>query len=222
MKRALPLIIIFFAHTCLGQTDTLVNNKLLIKIMPASFIDPYGGFSWRLGLEYKIGSNWAACADYGTYFNYSKKDNYISKTNTTGYFIRPQIKLYLNQRWPNERDYLALEYLYKNTTFNFTDSIRMGPFPYPTYIKTYTIFKEINAFTFKYGTVQNLKHGFIVEWYGGAGVRFVRGYNSLRPDQESHILTGENHGPMIAAATRDVNITTINFTVGFIVGYRLK
>lgn len=192
----------------------------MVKITPSSFIDPYGGFSWRLGLEYNIGGNWAVCADYGTYFSYSKKDNYISKTNTTGYFIRPQIKLYLNQHWPNEQDYLALEYLYKNTNFNYTDSIRMGPLP--TYSKTYNIFKEISAITFKYGTVKNLKHRFIIEWYGGAGVRLVRGYNSLRPDEESHILTGEDHGNMIGAAIRDINVATINFSAGFIVGYRLK
>ena len=220
MKKALPLIILFFARTCLAQPGSAVNNKLLVKITPSSFIDFYGGTSWRLGVEYKIGGNWAACVDYGTFFSYSKKDNYITKTNTTGYFIRPQIKLYLHQRWPNERDYLALEYLYKNTNFNYTDSIRLRPLP--TYSKTYNIFKEISAITFKYGTVKNLKHRFIIEWYGGAGVRLTRGYNSLLPAEDKQIIRGEDHGYMIGDAIRDVNVATVNFTLGFIIGYRLK
>ena len=118
MKKALPLVLLLVARICWGQTDSIVSNKLVIKLTPSSFIDAYGGFSWRLGLEYKIAGNWAVCLDYGTYFSYGKKDSYISKTNTRGYFFRPQVKFYAPQQWARLRDYLALEYLYKNTTFN--------------------------------------------------------------------------------------------------------
>jgi hypothetical protein len=219
-QAALFTLLLITACHCLSQKTGPDDPKLSIKTSPLALIDIYGGYSWRIGTEFKAQQNKAVSLEYGRYFTYGDNPNVNQKLDTKGYIIRAELKKYLNKEKLCSGRFISLEYLYKNITFNYLDSIKEGS--NPTFQKEYTIFKNISAFTVKYGSLTIPVNRFVWEWYVGAGVRICTGHNTLTPGEEKGLLTGEGHGDLISAGQREINYVLPNISAGFKLGYVLR
>lgn len=204
----------FFVVKAKGwEPDSLVNPKLIIKTPILSYIDIFGGLSYRLGTEFNIYKNITGGVEFGKYFSYQSE-------NRKGGILRAEIKLYRNNK-KRAGDFFSVEYLYKNTTFNFVDSFAVPA--KPRYQKEYEIHKEISCLTLKWGNLSVYKKRFVYEWYLGVGVRYYsRAYNNLTNEENEHILVGEGHGDLVGHAIRLVGKRfTPNLNAGIKIGYLL-
>jgi len=219
MKTVSSFILVIFFNFCFGQDADRIDNKICVKINPLNFIDPYGGYSYRLGAEFKIHDNVAGSIAYGRYFSYGNKKIDL-KINAFGYILLPEIKIYLNKTKLTTGRFLSLEFLHKKITYDYEDSIKIGA--NPVYQKQYTISKNISCLTVKYGDLKVYEKRFLFEWYVGIGVRFSNGYNTLTEQESNGILTGENHGDLISDGQRAINYVSPNLILGLKLGYSFK
>jgi hypothetical protein len=223
MRTIILFIILISTKIVCGQKDSVVDNRFCINTAPLSFIDVFGGNSYRIGLEYKLYKNIAHSIEIGKYFNYSAKGFFTPlKINPQGFIIRTSLKYYLNKKSRTVGDYLSIEYLYKNITFDYLDSIRIKP--NPVFQKQYTIHKEISAVTIKYGSTKIFKNRFVIDLYAGIGARFfTKGYSTLTPEEEAGVLTGENHDDLVGGGQRVYKDFWIpNLNAGIKLGFRVK
>ena len=219
MKILTTIIFVALAHLLAAQPNETENNRFSLKINPLPLLDIYGGISWRIGTEFKLKNNIAASLEYGKYFNYGTKG---LKLNTKGDIIRVEVKYYRNDDKLCLGGFFSLEYLYKNTSFDYIDSIKIASTP--TYEKRYTIYKEISCLTFKVGELNVYKNHFLVEWYMGVGLRFYTcGHNTLTDEENDGVLRGEGHGDLSGDAMR-VNAFKIfpNLSAGVKLGFKFK
>ncbi len=203
MRTIILFIILISTKIVCGQKDSVVDNRFCINTAPLSFIDVFGGNSYRIGLEYKLYKNIAHSIEIGKYFNYSAKGFFTPlKINPQGFIIRTSLKYYLNKKSRTVGDYLSIEYLYKNIT----------------------IHKEISAVTIKYGSTKIFKNRFVIDLYAGIGARFfTKGYSTLTPEEEAGVLTGENHDDLVGGGQRVYKDFWIpNLNAGIKLGFRVK
>jgi hypothetical protein len=224
MKTLTTLFFLLLVQLLAAQTaSTVPNNRFSLKLTPLALLDIYGGNSFRIGTEFKLKNNIAASLEYGTYFSYSAKGFFEPlKIGTRGNILRAEVKYYRNNDKLCTGGFFSLEYLYKNISFDYIDSISIAP--KPTYEKRYTIYKEISCLTFKVGELNVYKNHFVVEWYAGLGLRFYTcGHNTLTEEERNGLLTGEFHGGLIGDAQR-VNAFKIlpNLSLGIKVGYLFR
>lgn len=221
MKGLLCIIVgVFIGGFCLAQEPNRIDNRICIKVNPLALIDVYGSFSYRLGAELKVYRNIAASFELGKYFSVGENSQLEIRDHSSGWILRPEVKVYFNRQGLTSGRFISMEYIRKKITFNYTDSIQMGTAsPYP---QTYTIWKDISCITAKYGNLKVYKKGFVFEWFVGAGVRFCSGHNSLTPEENAGVLTGENHGDLIGFGQRSINYVAPNFSIGFKLGYCFK
>jgi hypothetical protein len=219
-EHAVFIFTFLITVTSYGQTidTTLIDNKICIKTSPLAFIDPYGSYSYRLGMEFKLIHNTAFSFELGKYYGLGKKLDV--KIHPRGFIIRPEIKYYLNKYKLSVGPFLSLDFFYKKINFDYEDSIHLPSTA--TFQKQYSIWKEVYSINARIGSLIVHKKKLIVEWYVGGGVRFIKGHNSLSPDENEHILTGENHGDIIGDGQRAVSGVWPNLTIGFKIGYSIK
>lgn len=218
MKKILFLFITCYSGFSYAQFASEFDNRFSIKMSPLGLIDVYGGYSVKLGSEVKIYKNCAVSIEVGKYFNYFDGDGIRDKLK--GYIIKPEVKFYLNREGFSSGNYVSVEYQYKETSFNYEDSIQIEPDP--TYEKEYRIYKSINCINLKYGGMEISKKGFLVEWFVGVGIRICKGHNTLSKIEDDGILTGENHGSEIGWTQRSFNYVFPNLTLGLKIGYSFK
>jgi hypothetical protein len=223
MRTIILFIFLISTKIICGQKDSAVENRFCINSVPLSLIDLWGGNSYRIEAEYKLYRNIAHTIEIGKYFGYSANGFFRPiKINPQGYIIRTSVKLYLNKKRSTVGQYLSLEYLYKNITFDYQDSIIINP--EPAYKKQYKIHKEVSAITIKYGTTYIVKKRYVIDLYVGAGARFfTNGYNTLTPEEEKHIIYGAIDGDLISSGQRMIkNEWVPNINAGLKLGYRIK
>lgn len=218
IKKILLPILLLTSSLFYSQVINNIDNKFSIKLNPLALIDPYGSYSYRIGSEFKIYRNFAFSIEVGKYFNYAKNDGI--RDNVKGYIIKPEIKYYINDYNLTSGQYFSIEYQYKETSFNYTDSIKIAP--QPTYSRDYKINKTLSVINLKFGQLKVYKNRFMYEWFLGAGVRFCKGYNSLSEIENKGILTGEGHGSDISWGQRNINYVLPNLTIGFKIGYSFR
>lgn len=224
MKRLTTILFLALSQLLVAQTGGQeTRNRFSLKLTPLALIDIYGGNSYRIGSEFRLKNNIAASLEYGKYFSYSAKGFFEPvKIGTRGNIIRAEVKYYRNKDKLCSGDFFSIEYLYKNTSFNFRDSISSGS--KPTYEKQYTIYKEISCLTFKLGNLTVFDNHLLFEWYAGLGLRFYTcGHNTLTEEENKSVLTGEGHGDLVGDAMR-VNAVKLlpNLSLGIKVGYQFK
>jgi hypothetical protein len=205
------------ADTTVAQTDTtIVENYLCFKTSPLAFIDPYGSFSYRIGAEVKLIRNTAFSIEVGRYYGLLGKR--AVKLHPDGYIIRPELKWYI-PKYVYNSSYVSLDLFYKKIDFGFTDSIRLANGP--AYQTEYTIFKEVYGINIRGGGMV-VGSNLVFEFYMGAGVRIIKGHNSLAPEENDHILQGEGSGGLISDGQRLVHGIWPNITIGCKIGYSVK
>lgn len=216
MRFLVIALLLFKSMFCLAQTDTvIVDNYFCVKTSPLSLIDPWGGYSYRLGAECKLIGNTAFSFEAGQY--YSLGGRFDLKHHTKGFIFRPEFKVYFNKLGSTTGPYISLDAFYKKIDFGYKDSIRIDP--NPPYEKLYNIGKKIYSINIRYGELAVVKNAFVFEWFIGAGIRCINGHNDLSPEENDNVLTGENHGSEIGAGQRVIRGIFPNITWGFKIGY---
>lgn len=223
MKIRTTIFFLLLAQLLTAQDSISERNRFSLKVTPLALLDIYGGNSCRIGAEFKLRNNIAASLEYGTYFSYSAKGFFTPvKIGTRGNIIRAEVKYYRNKDKLCTGDFLSIEYMYKNITFDYIDSISIAS--KPTYEKQYTIYKEISCLTFKVGNLTVFNNNMLFEWYAGLGLRFYTcGHNTLTEEENKGILTSEGHGDLVGDAQR-VNAFKVlpNISLGIKLGYMFK
>ena len=213
------LLFLSGTHVCFAQKDTiLLDNIFCLKTSPLAFIDPWGGYSYRIGAEFKIIDNTAFSIELGEYHGFGNKLDL--KIHPQGYIIRPEFKVYTNRYRLSTGPYISLDFFYKKINFDFQDSIRLPSSP--TFQKQYTIWKDIYSINGRIGFLNVHKKNFMLEWYFGAGVRIISGHNSLSSTENDNVLTGENHGDLIGDGQRLIHGIWPNLTIGLKIGYSFR
>lgn len=109
MRLVAIILLLLSSHMGQAQNDTvLLDNKFALKTSPLAFIDPYGSYSYRLGMECKLVKNIAFSIEAGQYYNVGGR--FQVKINPKGYIIRPEIKYYLNRDRLTMGDYISLDF----------------------------------------------------------------------------------------------------------------
>jgi hypothetical protein len=219
MRILVIVLLLLESMFCLAQADTvIVDNYFCVKTSPLAFIDPWGGYSYRLGAECKLIGNTAFSFEAGQYYSLGGK--FDLKYNTKGFIFRPEFKVYVNKLGSTTGPYISVDAFYKKIDFGYKDSIRINPAP--VYEKQYHIWKEIYSINVRYGEMEVIKNTFVFEWFIGGGIRCIKGRNDLLPEENDNVLTGENHGSEIGAGQRAISGIWPNITFGFKIGYSFR
>lgn len=223
MKRLTTILFVALSQLLVSQTSMEEPNRFSLKLTPLALIDIFGGNSYRIGSEFKLKNNIAASLEYGKYFSYSAKGFFEPlKIGTRGNIIRAEVKYYRNKDKLCSGNFFSLEYMYKNISFDYKDSINIAS--KPIHEKQYTVYKEISCLTFKLGNLTVYDNNLLFEWYAGIGLRFYTcGHNTLTEEERNGLLTGEGHGDLVGDSQR-VNAVKLlpNLSVGIKVGYMFK
>jgi hypothetical protein len=222
MKLFTTIMMLLHTKFATSQVNLLFDNKFCLKLSPIALIDIYGGSSVRIGAEAKLYKNIATALDISKYYQFKLGSFASNMENTTGFSIRPEIKIYLNNIQKTNGDFLAVEYFYKKMAFDFSDSIKLAT--NVSYFKEYAIHKNISGINLKYGELQIFNSNLILEWYVGGGVRFTSGYNTLTKQEADNIVTTEEsgHNGLIMFYERGIFKVLFNVSVGLKIGYSFK
>jgi hypothetical protein len=210
-RYSIPMERIYAIHVKkIPETD----NTCWLKFAPLTLCDPYGGNSFRGGIEFKMYRNIAISAEAGGFI----PNGLAGISNVRGIIAQPELKVYLNPKGRTTGDYISVEYLYKDSRFDLTDSI----YGLPDYQITYRMHKRAQAILLKWGRQYVQGSHFVFDFNFGAGVRQVSGSNNLSDVQQNHIMEGEGHGGVIYTIIRDPGrIYEPQITVGFKLGWRI-
>ena len=192
--------------------DFEINSRVCVKIVPLSNLGIYVGPSFRAGVEYKIKNSISFYNEFGWFYVYGQ-----------GGLTKFEIKKYLNNSNLNVGDYFSAELFYKYQQFNTSDTIGFITSSKTTtsYYKDYSVSKNVECLTIKYGNMTVYKYGFVVDLFVGLGVRLKQAYNTLTTDENNHIEHSSDYGPNVFVNEAGFKVYP-NFDIGIKVGYNIK
>ncbi|WP_196887386.1 hypothetical protein [Aureivirga sp. CE67] len=200
------------------EEEDFDNPRMMVKLSPLSLIDIFDNPSLRLGSEINVYKNVSLEIEAGTYF----KDIYVHKLNGEGYLFKPSIKLYTYKGTDERSDkcmsYLSLEYMNKFQRYNVKDSISINGYDYQ---KKYQLRRKVDAFSLKAGTVYIFKKRFVLEFYGGVGIRFSSTKSDISQIELDNIIPEFDESTPDTYAKNIGNCSSINMILGIKVGYVL-
>ncbi len=205
----------------LGQNQSNENSEISIKIDPLAFLPPYSGPSARIGIEYKIKENWSLFNEIGYYLPL-KNEEYAPK-NTNGYTAKIELKHYFAKVNKTSGEYVSAELFYKYHSYDISDSISIYDPPNSRvyYKENYSVSKNVEAFTIKYGEMKVYSFGLVIDYYVGLGIRLKQSKNSLTNEENENIDSSSDYGPNIFT-NQAGNFIYPNFSLGIKIGYRIK
>jgi hypothetical protein len=206
-----------FTPTDSANPDSLIaDNLFAFKLSPLSAINVFDGVSLNVGLEKKIFKNYSFCINGGPYFSYSNKG---LGTGSTGYFVNPEVRMYLNRRSKCEGIYLSLDYKYKDNSFNWTDSFFVkSPTGNLKYEKDYRIRTIAHSFNLK-GGFTILEKFLIVDFFVGAGVKIRNTTVTLTEDEKNGLMNVDDYSTFQIYRSTWGNYVWPNITMGIKIGF---
>jgi hypothetical protein len=188
----------------LFDPDSIANSRICLKFAPLSLLGIYTGPSVRLGVEYKIKNNWSLYNEFGYFLG------------NRGIITKLELKKYLDED-RNVGLYISGELSYKYQAYDTDDSIQIKPF----YNKEYSVTKNVECLTIKFGKLKVKKLGIIVDSFVGAGIRFKQATNTLDENEKSKIKSSSDYGPNIFTNESGFRVYP-NIDFGIKIGYRIK
>ena len=210
VKNLVLCILILFCFNVKAQSDSIFSNKYSVRLAPLSLIDFYNGSCYKVGLEIPLFNNTSITADYGGYFK-----NFNVWKNYTGYNIDFGLKYYLkNQLYKGL--YVSLNYFYKNQGFDYKDSIQAST----TYYTEYRTQKHVTCVNLNIGIVKLYSKRFILDFFGGIGIRYKNVNSSLPIDVlRNGIEYSDSQSLYFLVTPGDFVYPNIN--IGLRIGYRI-
>jgi hypothetical protein len=196
-----------------------IDNKIYISLSPCALIDVLDYPSIRISADAKVYKNISISVENAIYPTMGLR---FYKEDVSGFAIKPCVKFYLKRNQIINKNYIGLEYQYKQQYYHLTDSIKLNS-GNPFY-KRYGVTRYINCINVKYGELYNLNKRWIAEWFAGIGIRFFHSFTDLPQEEYDGIIFKEALGNTSMAgsqARQTGNRTILNFTAGVNIGYRL-
>jgi hypothetical protein len=179
---------LIFATEVAAQSDSGSKKNIMADVSLLPLIDVNDGPSLRIGVEYKTGSRFAVCLD-GRYYFYTHS-GWIAKSEITGYSVIPEVKYYLTNKKSMDgkevKRYFSLQDAYKDQAYSYYDSIALGSGVHIS--KRARMHQYVNTLTMNYGEVYCYKNRFIIEVFGGIGIRIVRSTSNLTKAEYENII----------------------------------
>jgi Protein of unknown function (DUF3575) len=151
------------------------KKSITLSWMPTSFIETDAGFT--AGAEYGLGDRWSVLADAGIiFYSPGENTNNNSRDGILGYKIKPELRLYFNDRKVLYGGFVSIEGLYKHVNYQRFDGLpvfdNLGNLAY-TYFGGYRIIKDVIGFNIKFGyrLFFSDANKIGMEFYGGFGAR---------------------------------------------------
>jgi len=213
--RNLLFFCLFVIHfNSIAQKDSVNFSlpKLWIKTTPLHYFDPYNGTNWNIGMEYKLNSKISMNTEFGKIFVWS-----LNKYHH-GFFVRQEIKKYLNLNSKSENFYFSGELFYTHQSFTRTDEIYFSLDT--TYNKTYFSVRNCFGFSGLFGFVRQYKSRLIFEFMTGFGLRYNMVSNDLSEEESSHRELGDWTVPTNYLIKKGNHIIP-RFHAGIKVGWRI-
>ena len=214
MKFILPFLLLLSFSKSYGQVNRN-DTKLSIHTTPLSLIDYYSGMYFGFGGEVQAYKNIYIGTTIGYYI-----PKYNGLKDAKGWNYKPEIKLYINKKQNYDiiqKDYLSVEFFYKNQTYSVSDSIWITESEKD--FKNYSLTKYISAWSIKYGGVMYFKSGFLFEYYFGLGRRNKNVITSLTKEEDNSIDYEPENSSFYNGSGKSI---TANFIFGIKVGFIIK
>lgn len=190
-----------------------VDNKLSVYVPLLPLIDPFSGFSLRIGTEFKIYRNVSMCLEAGGYFYSQPRGSWFH--NLSGYITKTSFKYYFNKKKLSVGNYCLIDYVYKQQNYTDKDSIKITNVP--TYERQYLVDKFVNGITLKYGYTYLFNKRIYLDIYVGAGVRIINRTTSLTEIEENNIKHSGDGSitPSLINAQGTVPVLNAGIKLGF-------
>jgi len=148
------------------------GNYTLLYAEPMALLDGWNGMSARLGIEHAWNNKWAYYVTGGIYFE-------------QGYIVHGGLKRFYKQD-ENRRYFLGVDYMHNwhiHTVRDYYRKQEPGQVYTPDESRPlhFDEEKDIHTIDLMIGFDEYWRHGWIMEFYAGAGVKFRRAYISI-PD----------------------------------------
>lgn len=210
MSRRL-LVLFFLILTLSLRAQRNIPLHAGIRFAPFQLIEFYNGASYRGGLDLEIGPRWGLTLEAGGYFR-----NFNGLKDIRGFQVDGGIKCYLSPERDNSF-YILLNSSYRESGFNFGDSIANNP----NYYQEYRIEKYITCLNLSFGEHARIKDSrFFIDYWAGLGVRFRNVHASI---PKEILIKGIEYSDSQAAFFMFTPGKAVwpNATVGFRIGFRL-
>ncbi|MES2763429.1 MAG: hypothetical protein V4677_14540 [Bacteroidota bacterium] len=190
-----------------------IDNKLSVYIPLLPLIDPFSGFSLRLGSEFKIYRNVSMCLEAGGYFYSQPRASWFD--NLSGYIAKTSLKYYFNKKKLTVGNYCLIDYVQKQQNYKDNDSINITNVA--TYERQYLVDKFVNGITFKYGYTYLFYKSIYLDIYVGAGVRVINRKTNLTEIEEANIKHKGDGGitPSLIKTKGTIPILNAGIKLGF-------
>ena len=215
------LLLILLTFNLINSQNQLENDQkefnLIAGIAPLSLIDIFDGISIRPTVDIKLYKNYALGLEYGHYLDIDGE----FKRGQTGYLIKSTFKYYLNQERVYGK-YVAIEYQYKDASYGLDDQISL-PNQEP-FLKNYSMNRKSNLYTLKFGETKSMGKYFVIDFYVGLGVRFLKSTAiGISQEELNNISTTEDNEDTLIEGfyTEPGNFIRPNLTLGFKLGYKI-
>ena len=217
MKYYKTLIFLFCTSFSFSQIDFSEKEKLSFTISSTHLIDPWDGSSIRIGIE-KPFNDLVVNLEFGKYIN--TIENYNLKPNVKGFIFNPIIKTKVNTISKRVTEYVGIDYLYKDYSYDTHDSIKMNDV---TINKDYRISRKVHAVSLKYFLRQDFNEHLFYDFYAGFGIRFTSSQSNLTDEEKNTIMDDEYHGAtqIENEINRTGNFFRPNIYCGVKFGYRI-
>ncbi len=209
-KNALTVIALLVISLLQAQEKKALLEKVkphfyYLFIEPFAVLQPYSSTA-RFGIEVPIYKRMSATASYGINL-------------TEGYSIKAELKRYfLTDR--SDARYLSVEGFYKTEAYTVHDNIRVfeNGIPTPTTPVSYYVSKQVNGLRAKFGEVDKWGKRFILDYYGGIGIRKRMVDADITQAKQDSLY--HYHESMInGASNKTFHGYTVDFTLGLKIGW---
>ncbi len=211
VKNCILLVILLLPSLTKAQHDSLITNRLNVRMAPLSFIDFYSGSCYKLGFEVRTFRQFSITGDFGGYFR-----NFNGFKNFSGYNVDIGLRYYLNKNYINQRFYLMLNYFYKNQGFDFTYFVQEE-----TANKTeFRTQKYVTCMNVNFGWLKLYKNRFVLDLFAGIGVRYKK-VNSTLSEQKFQTGNVYSDSQSLFFVLTPGKFIYPNINVGLRIGLRL-
>jgi hypothetical protein len=133
-------------------TATAQKKSITLTWLPTASIEPDGGIT--AGAEYGLGNRWSVLADAGIIFYSLTRNDIDGNDGALGYRVRPELRLYFNDKKELSGGFIGLEGFYKHVNYRRYNGIpvfdNFGNLAY-TYLGGYRIIKDVIGANLKFG-----------------------------------------------------------------------
>ncbi|HNP97849.1 MAG TPA: hypothetical protein PKK99_02285 [Bacteroidia bacterium] len=190
------------------------KGTFIFKIAPLSFTDEVSFRSTQFAIEYFLSPKYSLEASYGQVYG----KEYLTNSSASGFKSKLEFRKYNH----SEKEKKYYSYFAGNIFFNNLDYETRGQFMNSTdstdiYEENYFVRKKSFGINVKYGFELTVLKHFILDVYGGLGLRIkdVKQTGRIRPEDEYYSIDPNSREIRDRAGNYGVPDLSLGFKVGY-------